>query len=153
MQEVTMRSDISPDAKHEFEPKVIVFCCNWCSYGASDLAGVSRLQYPANIRIIRTMCSARFDPSFALKAFQKGADGVLITGCHIGDCHYREGNIRAESKIERTRKMLELLGFEPERFQLHWISASEGQRFVNIMTEFISLLRRLGPNPLGGSKK
>ena len=99
------------------------------------------------------MCSARFDPSFALRAFQKGVDGLLITGCHIGDCHYREGNVRVEAKIERTRKMLELLGFEPERFQLHWISASEGQRFIKVMTDFVDLLRKLGPSQLGGKKK
>jgi coenzyme F420-reducing hydrogenase delta subunit len=98
------------------------------------------------------MCTGRFDPAFAMRAFQKGADGVLICGCHPGlDCHYVEGNVRAKPKIDRTRKLLELVGFEPERFQLHWISASEAQKFVQVMTDFVDLLRKLGPNPLGGT--
>jgi len=152
MQETSVETDSNVNVTDQFEPKVIAFCCNWCSYGASDLAGVSRMQYPPNIRIIRYMCTGRFDNSFVLRAFQKGADGVLICGCHPGlDCHYVEGNVRAKAKIDRTRELLELLGFEPERFQLHWISASEAQKFVQVMTDFVDLLRKLGPNPLGGT--
>jgi F420-non-reducing hydrogenase iron-sulfur subunit len=154
MQGTVVESSGTSKGEGDFEPKVIAFCCNWCAYGASDLVGVSRIQYPANIRIIRVMCTGRFDPSFALRAFQKGADGVLICGCHPGlDCHYVEGNVRAKTKIDRTREMLTLLGFEPERFQLHWISASEAQKFVQVMTDFVALLHKLGPNPLGVSPK
>ncbi len=136
--ETALNSDI-------FEPKIIVFACNWCSYAGADLAGVSRLPYPSNIRIIRVMCSGRVDPAFVLKAFLKGADGVIVAGCHPGDCHYLEGNLRAKERIDNMVEALKLLGWEVERFRLEWISASEGKRFAQIMTVFTKKIRELGP--------
>ena len=128
-----------------FEPTIIVFACNWCSYAGADLAGVSRLQYPSNIRIVRVMCSGRVDPAFVLKTFLKGADGVMVAGCHIGDCHYLEGNVRAKERIDNMVEALKLLGWNVDRFRLEWISASEGKRFAQIMTEFTEQIRDLGP--------
>ncbi len=136
--ETALNSDI-------FEPKIIVFACNWCSYAGADLAGVSRLPYPSNIRIIRVMCSGRVDPAFVLKAFLKGADGVIVAGCHPGDCHYLEGNLRAKERIDNMVEALKLLGWEVDRFRLEWISASEGKRFAQIMTNFTEKIRELGP--------
>ncbi|MFW9992382.1 MAG: hydrogenase iron-sulfur subunit [Candidatus Odinarchaeota archaeon] len=128
-----------------FEPTIIVFACNWCSYAGADLAGVSRLAYPTNIRIVRVMCSGRVDPAFIFKAFLKGADGVLVAGCHPGDCHYLTGNLKAEVRINNTIKALKTLGWEPGRLRLEWISASEGKRFAQIMSEFTEQIRQLGP--------
>ncbi|UCG03934.1 MAG: hydrogenase iron-sulfur subunit [Candidatus Heimdallarchaeota archaeon] len=134
-----------------FEPTIIIFACNWCSYAGADLAGVSRLKYPSNIRIVRVMCSGRVDSAFILKAFIKGADGVLVAGCHPGDCHYLEGNIRAEERINNTIKALQILGWEADRLRLEWISASEGKRFAQIMTEFTQQIRELGPIKTGST--
>lgn len=131
-----------------FEPKIIAFCCNWCSYAGADLAGVSRFQYTSNVRIIRVMCSARVEPTFILDALNYGADGVLVTGCHIGDCHYINGNERTRARIENTHKVLHVLGLEPDRLKLEWISASEGQQFAQLMNEFVDQIRALGPSPL-----
>ena len=128
-----------------FEPRIIVFACNWCSYAGADLAGVSRLKYPSNVRIVRVMCSGRVDPVFILKTFLKGADGVMVAGCHIGDCHYLEGNIRAKKRIDNMVDALKLLGWDIGRFRLEWISASEGKKFAQIMTEFTKQIRDLGP--------
>ena len=128
-----------------FEPTIIVFACNWCSYAGADLAGVSRLQYPTNVRIVRVMCSGRIDPAFVLKTFLKGADGVMVAGCHIGDCHYLEGNVRAQERITKMVEALKILGWEIDRFRLEWISASEGKRFAQMMTEFTDQIRNLGP--------
>ncbi|MDF2956004.1 MAG: Coenzyme F420-reducing hydrogenase [Candidatus Alkanophagales archaeon MCA70_species_2] len=128
-----------------FEPKIVAFCCNWCSYAGADLAGVSRFQYPTNVRIIRVMCSGRVEPSFILESFKNGADGVLVAGCHIGDCHYQTGNLKAEERVKRTKKALELLGIESERLRLEWISASEGQKFANVVREFTETVKTLGP--------
>ena len=130
------------------EPKIVVFACNWCSYAGADLAGVSRMQYPPTVRIIRVMCSGRFDPDFALRAFEKGVDGVLVLGCHPGDCHYVEGNLKAEKKADMTEKLLDALGIDPARFRLEWVSASEGSRFAGIVKEFTDTLKKLGPSPL-----
>jgi len=130
------------------EPRIVVFACNWCSYAGADLAGVSRVQYPPTVRIIRVMCSGRFDPDFALRAFQKGADGVLVLGCHPGDCHYVEGNLRAEEKAKMTSKLLDALGIDPARFRIEWVSAAEGSRFAGIVKDFTETLKKLGPNPL-----
>jgi len=132
----------------EFEPKIIGFLCNWCSYAGADLAGVSRIQYPPNIRIVRVMCSGRIDPVIPLEVFAKGADGVLVLGCHPGDCHYVDGNLHAERKIKMLKKLLALTGLEPERLRLDWVSASEGQRFARIVTEFTEQTKKLGPSPL-----
>lgn len=132
----------------EFEPRIVVFACNWCSYAGADLAGVSRIQYPPTVRIIRVMCSSRVDPAFILKAFLGGADGVLVAGCHPGDCHYIEGNYNAEKRIKKTMKALEYVGFETKRLRLEWISASEGRKFADVVREFTEELKRLGPNPM-----
>ena len=129
----------------EFEPKLLAFACNWCSYAGADLAGVSRIQYPPNIRIVRVMCSGRVDPIFVLDALAKGADGVMVLGCHPGDCHYISGNLLAEKKIRWTRELLHKAGVNPERLKLEWISASEGERFANTTREFTEQVRKLGP--------
>ena len=134
-------------ADDNFEPLIIAFCCNWCSYAGADLAGVSRLQYPPNILVIRVMCSGMVHPNLVIDALPKGADGVLICGCHPGDCHYLEGNLKAESRKEAIELMLEDFGLEPERFRLEWISASEGPRFAEIMREMTEAVRGLGPSP------
>jgi len=130
-----------------YEPLIIGFCCNWCSYAAADLAGVSRIQYPPNIRIIRVMCSGMVHPNLVMDALTKGADGVLICGCHPGDCHYQEGNLKAEKRAEAIKLMLEDFGLEEERFRLEWVSASEGKRFAQVVTEMVEDLRKLGPSP------
>ena len=132
----------------DFEPKIVAFCCNWCSYAGADLAGVSRFQYPPNARIVRVMCSGRVEPQFILRAFELGADGVLVAGCHIGDCHYVSGNEKAQKKIEATKDLIDQLGIGSTRLRLEWISASEGSKFAETMKDFIEHLRGLGLNPL-----
>jgi coenzyme F420-reducing hydrogenase delta subunit len=134
----------------EFEPKIIGFLCNWCSYAGADLAGVSRLQYPSNIRVVRVMCSGRIDPVIPLEVFAKGADGVIILGCHPGDCHYSEGNLYEERKIKMLKKLLALTGVGSDRLELEWVSASEGQRFAQMVTEFTDQIKKLGPSPVSG---
>lgn len=136
----------------KFEPKIIGFLCNWCSYAGADLAGVSRFQYPSNIRIVRVMCSGRVDPLFVIEMFVQGADGVLIGGCHPGDCHYMEGNYHTERRVKMLKKVLAHSGIEPERLVLEWIAASEGERFAEIIRKFTEQIRALGPNPVGGDK-
>jgi len=131
---------------NDFEPNILIFCCNWCSYAGADLAGVSRFQYPPNMRIVRVMCSGRVDPSFVLKALKDGVDGVLITGCHIGDCHYISGNEYAEERFEGLHKILiKQLGINEKRVRLEWVSASEGKRFAELITEFTNDIKELGP--------
>ena len=130
-----------------WEPNILAFCCNWCSYAGADLAGVSRFQYPSTVKILRVMCSSRVEPAFILKALKDGADGVLIAGCHIGDCHYIDGNKNAEVRINNTRKALVKLGFE-KRLRLEWISASEGLRFSQVIKEFTEEIKKLGENPV-----
>jgi F420-non-reducing hydrogenase iron-sulfur subunit len=144
-----MEEGISPGTaqEEEFEPLVLAICCNWCSYTGADLAGTSRLQYPHNIRIIRVMCSGMVHPNLVIDALSKGADGVLMCGCHPGDCHYLEGNLKAESRADALFLMLEDLGIEPERYRLEWVSASEGQRFAELMKEFTDTIKSLGPSP------
>jgi F420-non-reducing hydrogenase iron-sulfur subunit len=133
--------------KNGFEPKIIGFLCNWCAYAGADLAGVSRIQYPPNIRIIRVMCSGRIDPAFILEAFKDGADGVLVAGCHLpSDCHYISGNFKALRRINLTQKVLEGLGIEPERVRLEWISASEGDKFAAVVRDMVHQIKELGPN-------
>ncbi len=131
-----------------WEPNIIVFACNWCTYQAADLAGSLRYSYPATVKIIRVPCSGRVDPEFVLEALFRGADGVLIGGCHPGDCHYREGNLRAQKRYEWLKKILPELGIEPERVRLEWIGGSEGMKFAEVVREFDETIRRLGPNPL-----
>lgn len=134
-------------SEEEFEPTIIAFCCNWCSYAGADLAGVSRLQYPPNMRIVRVMCSGMVHPNLVIDALTKGADGVLICGCHPGDCHYLEGNLKAENRKEAIELMLEDFGLEYERFRLEWVSASEGPKFAELAREMTHTLRELGPSP------
>jgi F420-non-reducing hydrogenase iron-sulfur subunit len=132
-----------------FEPRLLGFLCNWCSYAGADLAGVSRIQYPPNMRVIRVMCSGRVDPKFIIQALELGLDGVYVMGCHIGDCHYLEGNYEAVKKFELTQKFLNLIGLD-NRIRLDWVSASEGQRFGEVVTKFVNDMRDLGPSPLSG---
>jgi len=135
--------------KEEFEPKIIGFLCNWCAYAGADLAGVSRIQYPPNIRIIRVMCSGRVDPVFVLEAFKNGADGVLVAGCHPPtDCHYISGNLKAQRRVALLRNVLKEFGVEPERLRLEWISASEGDKFATVIKDMVEEIKKLGPNPL-----
>jgi len=134
---------------NSFEPKIVAFCCNWCSYAGADLAGTSRMQYSPNIRIIRVMCSGRVSPLFVLKALSLGADGVLILGCHPGDCHYIEGNYKALRRMPLLKKVLKQLGIDEERVQLEWVSAAEGARFAEVTNNFTETIKNLGPIPLG----
>ena len=128
-----------------FEPKIVAFFCNWCTYLAADLAGTSRLKYPPNTRVIRLMCSGRVDPQFVLEAFARGADGVLIGGCHPGDCHYQEGNYKALRRFHLLKRILLDMGIEEDRFRLDWISASEGERRRAVITDMVEKVRALGP--------
>ncbi len=128
-----------------FEPVIVGFLCNWCSYAGADLAGVSRMQYPPNLRVIRVMCSGRVEPSFILKAFQEGADGVLISGCHIGDCHYVDGNIKTLRRTPLIKTLLSQLGVEEERFKQTWISAAEGEKFAQMVKAMVEEIKRIGP--------
>lgn len=132
----------------EFEPRIIGFLCNWCAYAGADLAGTSRIQYPANIRPIRVMCSGRVDPVFILEALKFGADGVLVAGCHPGDCHYQSGNYKAVRRIMLVRRLLKEVGLKPERVKFVHVSASEGKRFAEVVKKFVEEIKKLGPNPL-----
>ena len=132
----------------EFEPKIIAFVCNWCTYAAADLAGTSRTQYPPNVKIIRLMCSGSVDPIFVVKALLDGADGILIGGCHPGDCHYVSGNYKARRRIMILKTILKNTGLEPERIWVRWISASEGKFFAAIISEMVAELKKIGPNPV-----
>ncbi len=133
-----------------FDPKIIGFLCNWCSYAGADLCGVSRYQYPTNIRNIRVMCSTRIDPYLIISIFKTGADGIFIGGCHIGDCHYISGNFHTKNKIALTKKLLKEAGFEPDRLHLEWVSASEGERFSQVITDFTERIKAFGPSPVTG---
>jgi coenzyme F420-reducing hydrogenase delta subunit len=128
-----------------FEPNILAFLCNWCSYAGADLAGTSRLHYPHNVKTIRVMCSGRVDPLFILKALKEGADGVLVSGCHPGDCHYVKGNMYARRRFAVLKKLLAYIGIEPERLQVSWVSASEGAKFAEVISEVTESIRALGP--------
>lgn len=134
--------------RSSFEPRIIGFLCNWCTYAGADLAGTSRIQYPPNIRIIRMMCSGSLDPTYVLKVLLEGADGVLIGGCHPGECHYISGNLKARRRVAILKSVLRDAGLEPERVWLRWISASEGAYFAETVQEMVDHIRALGPNPL-----
>jgi F420-non-reducing hydrogenase iron-sulfur subunit len=136
-----------------WEPRIVGFFCNWCTYTASDLAGTARLTYAPNAPVIRVMCSGRVDPQFVLKAFEEGADGVLIGGCHPGDCHYQEGNYKALRRFRLLKRVLAQLGVEDERVRLEWISASEGDRVQHVIDEMTEQLRRLGPWSRQGAER
>jgi F420-non-reducing hydrogenase iron-sulfur subunit len=137
----------------EFEPNILGFLCNWCSYAGADLAGTSRMKYPSNLKSIRVMCSGRVDPAFVLEAFRKGVDGVLIAGCNPGDCHYQSGNYKTNRRVKLLKKLLEELGIDPKRVRFEYVSASEGQKFATVVTEFVAEIKQLGPNPLIIHKK
>lgn len=130
----------------EFEPNILGFLCNWCSYAGADLAGTSRMKYPPNIKSIRVMCSGRVDPAFVLEALKKGMDGVLIAGCHPGDCHYQSGNYKTNRRIKLLKKLLKEMGIEPQRLRFDYISASEGQKFAQVVTDFVDEIKKLGPS-------
>jgi len=129
----------------EFEPRIVAFFCNWCTYLAADLAGTSRIKYAPNAEVVRVMCSGRIDVQFILKAFAKGADGVLIGGCHPGDCHYQEGNYKALRRFRLVKRLVKQMGIEEERLRLEWISAAEGDRVRVVINEMVEQLKRLGP--------
>jgi len=128
-----------------YEPKIVAFCCNWCSYAGADLAGTTRLQYPSNVRIIRVMCSGRVDPAFVLKAFELGADGVIVAGCHPADCHYINGNEKTAMRGDFLETFLEDAGIEPQRFKVEWIAGSEGSKFAAVIKKMVLDLEKLGP--------
>jgi F420-non-reducing hydrogenase iron-sulfur subunit len=137
---MTMNSD------NGYDPRIIVYTCYWCAYTAADLAGTSRLQYPPNVRLIRVQCSGMVHPNLVIDALTNGADGVLIAGCHPGDCHYREGNLRAKQRADAIDLMLEDFDLEPQRFRLEWIAASEGPRFVEVVSSMVDQIKQLGPS-------
>ena len=137
-------------SESDWQPRIVAFFCNWCTYTAADLAGVSRLKYAPNIRVIRLMCSGRVDPQFILDALAFGADGVLIGGCHLGDCHYVEGNYRTLRRFQMLRRVLADMGIEDRRVRIEWISASEGERLKNVINEMVEQVRALGPLNLPG---
>lgn len=128
-----------------WQPKIVAFLCNWCSYTGADLAGISRLAWSPAVRIVRVMCSGRLDPTFVAKAFEKGADGVIVSGCHPGDCHYQEGNYKALRRVQLMQRLLADFGIEPERLRLVWVSASEGREWARIANEMEATIRALGP--------
>ena len=129
-----------------YDPRIIVYTCYWCAYTAADLAGTSRLQYPPNVRLIRVQCSGMVHPNLVIDALTNGADGVMIAGCHPGDCHYREGNLRAKQRADAIDLMLEDFDLEPQRFRLEWIAASEGPRFVEVVSSMVDQIKELGPS-------
>jgi coenzyme F420-reducing hydrogenase delta subunit len=130
-----------------FEPKIILFCCNWCSYAGADLAGISRLQIDPSFRVIRTLCSARVDPEWIMEAFRLGADGVMVLGCHPGDCHYIGGNYRTRRRMAMLRSLLIQFGLDSQRLQLAWVSAGEGEKFAGTVNGFVEAIRAMGPSP------
>ena len=136
---------VSETMPQPFEPKIVAFLCKWCSSAGSDLAGVSRLEYPPNAVPITVMCSGSVSPVYILSAFNKGADGVLVSGCHPGDCHYLEGNYQARRKVYLVHKLVEFVGLEPQRLRMSWISAAEGAKFAQVIKQFVDDLRTLGP--------
>jgi coenzyme F420-reducing hydrogenase delta subunit len=139
--------------KKDFIPNIVVFACNWCSYAGADNAGVNRIQYSPNFRVIRTMCSGRVTPAFVLKAFKLGADGVMVSGCHFGDCHYIFGNYKAVEQFEKTKALVTTLGLDEKRVALEWVSAAEGTRWGEVIDGFVTQVTFLGPSPLNHSKR
>ena len=137
---------VAQENKQGWKPKIIAFCCNWCSYSGADLAGTNRLSYPAEVKIIRVPCSCRVNPLFILRAFQRGADGVILCGCHPGDCHYSTGNYHTRRRMTLLFSMLDYLGVENARTRVEWVSAAEGQRFVDVMNSFVAEVNALGEN-------
>ena len=145
-EKVTLANNSASNDKTGFEPTIVAFLCNWCSYAGADLAGISRIQYPPNIRVIRVMCSGRISPLLVFRALENGADGVLVSGCHPGDCHYLKGNLYARRNLRLLHSLLEYVGIEPERFQMSWVSASEGSKFADVVKSVVEKVKKLGPN-------
>jgi len=145
-----MNQDKAKEESGGWDPRIVAFFCNWCTYTAADLAGVSRMKYDSNVRIIRVMCSGRVDPQFILDAFSKGADGVLLGGCHPGDCHYIEGNYKSLRRFRLLKRMISDMGIENDRLRLEWISASEGEKVKKVMNDMVEKIRALGPLGLPG---
>ncbi len=141
----TTQVEVKKKMKKDFEPNIIGFLCNWCSYAGADLAGTSRMQYPPNLKVIRVMCSGRINPIFVINALQQGADGVLIGGCHPGDCHYERGNYLARRRYAILRELLDYVGIDPRRVRMTWVSASEGKKFADVVKEVTDEIRELGP--------
>jgi len=138
--------------KTEFKPKILAFCCNWCAYAGADLAGVSRLQMPTDVRVIRVMCSGRVPPELIIRALANGLDGVMVLGCHPGECHYSEGNYLTRRRAHVLKRLLDYIGIEPERFQLRWVSAAEGAKFSAVVKETTDKITALGPNRWGDKR-
>jgi len=139
----TQTVETSPDT---FEPKIVAFVCNWCTYAGADLAGTSRMKYSPNVRIIRLPCTGRIDTLFIIKAFEQGADGVLVSGCHPGDCHYTSGNYHARRRFTMFRELMEFLGLEMDRLQFSWVSAAEGAKWTQVVDDVVKKVKKLGPN-------
>ncbi|WXG45953.1 MAG: hydrogenase iron-sulfur subunit [Candidatus Atabeyarchaeum deiterrae] len=142
----------SNEKNDEFEPYILGLVCNWCTYAGADMAGTSRIQYPPNLRLVRVMCTSRLAPEYVMKGLELGADGVLVSGCHPGDCHYVNGNYKTERRIHLLRKLVEQAGLEPQRIRLEWISASEGSKLAEVIKDYVKVLKKIGPNPLKDSK-
>lgn len=142
---MTRKADAKKVGRGGWEPQIVAFLCNWCSYAGADLAGVSRIQYPPNVRVIRVPCSGRINPLFVIKALQNGVDGVLVSGCHPGDCHYISGNLYARRKFVLMKSLLEYVGIEPERVHFSWVSAAEGVRFAQVLNKVTEDVRKVGP--------
>lgn len=140
-----LQSKDADSQAESFEPKIVAFLCKWCSYAGADLAGTSRIKYPPNVRIIRLPCSARIDPKLVLKCLERGVDGVLVSGCHPGDCHYTSGNYHARRRMLMLRKLLEFMGVDPRRVQMSWVSASEGHKWAQVVAEVTKDIKGLGP--------
>lgn len=148
-----MNTQLTDNGSAPWRPRIVAFFCNWCTYTAADLAGVSRMKYAPNTRIIRVMCSGRIDPQFVLESFVRGADGVLIGGCHPGDCHYSEGNYKALRRYHLLQRMLNDMGIDEKRFRLEWISASEGDKVKGVINEMVEALQEMGPLDLPGKRE
>jgi F420-non-reducing hydrogenase iron-sulfur subunit len=142
----------SKKVQTEFKPKILAFCCNWCAYAGADLAGVSRFQMPTDVRVIRVMCSGRVPPELVIRALANGLDGVMILGCHPGECHYSEGNYLTRRRVHVLKRLLSYIGIEPERFQLRWVSAAEGAKFSAVVKETTDKITALGPNRWGDKR-
>lgn len=145
---MTEKTSKKKKSVEEFVPNIVAFACNWCSYAGADTAGVNRVQHSPNFRVIRTMCSGRVAPGFVLKALRLGADGVLVSGCHFGDCHYIFGNYKAAELFEKTKGLVKTLGLDERRIRLEWVSAAEGDRWGEVIDEFVGQITELGPSPL-----
>lgn len=151
-EETVTGNDSETGAVFDYEPTLVAYACQFCAYAAADLAGVSRLQYPTNVKIIRLLCTGKIDALYILRAFEDGADGVLVAGCLIGNCHFVNGNIRARKRVDHIKTLLEEVGLEPERLEMHYMSAAMGQKFADTIKEMTERLRKLGPNPLSGRR-